>query len=377
MLTGGRAPVTLDLARKFTTCGYDVYVADSIKHHLCYFSNIVKKSFLLPSPAEDKHRYIDILMTILKENKIDALIPTCEEVFYISEALKQLSSIVYVMTDNIEKLNSLHNKYEFNQLIKNDSLINSPKTQLITSMQEYEELQINHAIGYPHVLKPAYSRFASKVRILFEPENVDIAISKTHPWVVQEYVSGKMFCTYTVCYEGEVLANTFYQNPYTAGQYGAGIYFEKIYNSALLTWIKSFVKNINYTGQIAFDVIQKEDGSLWPIECNPRATSGIHLFNHPEQLCDALLGRNTPYIDLEKTKSPMLMLAMLLYGFSIKKFMVFLKDMLKGKDIIFCWRDPLPFLTQFSSVIQFLKVKKEKQISLLEATTHDIEWNGL
>ena len=45
------------------------------------------------------------------------------------------------------------------------------------------------------------------------------------------------------------------------------------------------------TGQFACDLRRDPDGRLWLIECNPRATSGLHLLVHdPEALCAAFTG---------------------------------------------------------------------------------------
>ena len=71
LLTGGRAPVTLDLARRFKQYGYEVYVAESISYHLCRYSNSVKKSFLVPSPANYKSEYINELSSLIKKYKND------------------------------------------------------------------------------------------------------------------------------------------------------------------------------------------------------------------------------------------------------------------------------------------------------------------
>ena len=72
LLTGGRAPATLYLARLLYRQGYDVYVADSIPFYLAKYSNKIKKSFVLPSPHQ-KDEYIASLSDILKKYEIDIL----------------------------------------------------------------------------------------------------------------------------------------------------------------------------------------------------------------------------------------------------------------------------------------------------------------
>lgn len=379
MLTGGRAPVTLDLARKFKEAGHDVYVAESVNHHLCQYSNAVKKCFIVPAPATKKSEYINALLLLIKNYKIDLLIPTCEETFYISVELEQLERLTKVCTDTIDKLNSLHNKFTFNKLIENTGVF-APKTILVSSLAEYYSLINKGEITYPHVLKPAYSRFASQTKIILKSQVLDISISQQRPWVAQHYIHGELICTYSLCYAGKLLANVFYSNNYTAGENSAGISFKLIEDNDLYQWITNFVKKINYTGQIAFDVIRASDGSLWPIECNPRTTSGIHLFLDTQDVPDAFLYNTAVNNDMKTKKCPMLSLAVLIYGLyktrSLAGFSKWIKCFSNGKDVFFRWRDPLPFIGQFVSVMNFFKISLKQNISIIEATTYDIEWNG-
>ncbi|MBA3661014.1 MAG: hypothetical protein H0W64_04775 [Gammaproteobacteria bacterium] len=379
LLTGGRAPVTLDLARRFKHYGHEVYVAETINYHLCRYSNSVKKSFLVPSPAHYKSAYINELSSLIQKYNIDLLIPTCEEIFYISSELEALSRLTKVMVDKINNLDLLHNKFSFNKLIENTE-ISTPETMLVKSMVEYNELINAKQITYPHVLKPAYSRFASQTKFIFASENIKLDISEKRPWVAQAYISGKLICTYSICHEGKILANVFYENNYSAGENGAGISFKRIENAVLFNWITQFVKSLNYTGQIAFDIIEANDRSLWPIECNPRSTSGIHLFSDSLNIPNVFLLNSPIGRSADTKRQPMLSLAMLVYILpnlrSFKKFSAWIKCFLVGKDVIFRWGDPLPFVMQLFAVINFFKISRKQNISLIEATTHDIEWNG-
>lgn len=379
LLTGGRAPVTLDLARRFKQYGHEVYVAESVKYHLCRYSSAVKKSFLVPSPAKYQSEYINALSSLIQKYKIDLLVPTCEESFYIASEQERLSRLTKVLVDKIEKLDLLHNKYSFNKLIENTG-ISVPQTILFTSIIEYNELVRTKKITYPHVLKPAYSRFSSQTKFVFTPEMIKIDITEKRPWLAQTYIPGKLLCTYSICDAGNILANVFYKNNYIAGKNGAGISFKQIENAALFHWLTQFVKSLNYTGQIAFDVIVANDGSLWPIECNPRATSGIHLFPDYLNVPSVFFANSKINTNSARKRQPMLSLAMLIYLLpnlkSLKNLSAWMKCLLTGKDIIFRWRDPLPFVLQLFTALSFFNISRKQHISFIEATTHDIEWNG-
>ena len=75
----------------------------------------------------------------------------------------------------------------------------------------------------------------------------------------------------------------------------------------------------------------------------------------------------------------MLTIAMLMYNLmeqrNFKSFQELLFHMSKAKDVIFSLKDIKPFFAQFYTLFYFYKLAKENQISILEATTHHIEWN--
>lgn len=61
---------------------------------------------------------------------------------------------------------------------------------------------------------------------------------------------------------------------------------------------------------------------------------------------------------------------------SIKEIKNLCLDLKKAKDVVFSWTDLKPFTQQFSSLYHFYVLSRKKGISLLEASTYDIEWNG-
>ena len=52
LLTGGRAPATLDLARHLHHAGCEVFVAESVRYPICRGSNSIKELIMVPSPLQ-------------------------------------------------------------------------------------------------------------------------------------------------------------------------------------------------------------------------------------------------------------------------------------------------------------------------------------
>jgi hypothetical protein len=76
----------------------------------------------------------------------------------------------------------------------------------------------------------------------------------------------------------------------------------------------------------------------------------------------------------------MLMTAMLLYGLPKSlmhgKFSSWWKTFFSSDDVILDFKDPLPFILQLRSILATWAVARREDVSLLEASTFDIEWNG-
>ena len=96
LLTGGRAPATLELARAFHRAGHTVFMAESLRGHLSEPSNAIEQNFLVPPPRQQMPGFINALRDIIARNKIDLLVPTCEELFYIAMGRDQLPCKVFV-----------------------------------------------------------------------------------------------------------------------------------------------------------------------------------------------------------------------------------------------------------------------------------------
>jgi hypothetical protein len=206
-----------------------------------------------------------------------------------------------------------------------------------------------------------------------------VTLHKNSSWVAQGYIRGKEICTYSICHNGRITAHTAYPSTFTAGQ-GATIVFQYMENPAIFNWIKTFVAENHFTGQIAFDFIQTPQGQIYALECNPRATSGIHLLASHPQFVEAFLNPNMDCITPVDNSSHMLSAAMLVYGlpaaFKKKNMTAWIKTFFTSNDVILDYKDPLPFLLQFGSLLAVAKLAREKGISPIEASTFDIEWNG-
>ncbi|SFF70597.1 Predicted ATP-dependent carboligase, ATP-grasp superfamily [Planifilum fulgidum] len=371
LLTGGRAPVALHLARLFREAGFRVLSAESMKYPLLSFSNAVDRCFSLPGPAVDEAGFVEGLASLIREHAVDWLIPTCEETFYVAKYRRELGSFCRVLADDLDTLARLHHKGVFiEELNRAGELV--PKTAVVCDLSDWRRAV--EEIPFPAVLKPAYSRFATQVHFLEEPA-AEPPVSLDRPWVLQERIPGPQFSTYAVAQRGRLTAYSCYRRVFRVGT-GSSITFRHEPEPLLYRWTERLVKRYRYTGQIAFDFIRSdEDGKYYPLECNPRATSGIHLFTDAS-LVEAMTGNPPACAFPDLGVKAMLGIPVLLYGWRQEKPRKWLKTLATHRDVIFDRRDLLPSLGQGISLLYLFMTALRRRIPLLKLTTWDIEWEG-
>ena len=83
LLTGGRAPATLDLARILGRHTSEIFLAESLPFSISSFSRYIKKNYRVPPPRQEAEAFAQHLLEIVQKEEIDLIIPTCEEIFTV------------------------------------------------------------------------------------------------------------------------------------------------------------------------------------------------------------------------------------------------------------------------------------------------------
>ncbi|WP_214326919.1 hypothetical protein [Nonomuraea sediminis] len=354
LITGGRAPVALDLARKFARSGVRVVVAESSRGNLCRASKAVDRTHPVPPPRQAPEAFADALVRIVKREGVDLVVPTCEEIFYVSRARDRLLEHCEVLAAPLDTLRRLHSKWEFIRLAESWGLP-VPRTELGTWSHD----------GTPYVTKPEFSRFGTQVRF-------GGPIPKT--WVAQERLDGPQVCTYSVARDGRLAAHAAYAVDFTAS--GACVSFEPVDHPAAEEWVTTFVARLGFTGQIAFDFVAGD--RVLPLECNPRATSGVHLLG--DELTAALMGESRAVARPDPGKRAMIAMAMLSFGLanvrSARDLRRWARFVATAEDVIATPGDRGPFVAQFGVLWRNWIRSLWTGRTLVGCSTYDIEWNG-
>jgi hypothetical protein len=390
LLTGGRAPVTLELARLFRRAGHRVLMAESLAWHLSKPSAAVAAHFRVPPPRQDPAGFTRALAAIVRREGVDLLVPTCEEIYAVARGRAELDAAgrdrggrgvqlnaPTVLAEPLGKLRGLHDKWRFAQRAQALGLC-VPETRRLESTADLEAAL---AAGGEWVLKPVFSRFAA--RTLLPPHSAAALAaarpSPSQPWVAQAFLRGRQVCTYSLAHHGQLAAHVAYPVEFSAGQ-GAAVAFRAIEHPAALAWVACFVRAEDFTGQIAFDFIEDAAGQVAALECNPRATSGAHLLAGQPGFASAFFGPPAEPVSALKAQPAMLAAGMLLYALPAARSGAarrrWAAAFAASRDVVFNGRDPLPAALQLLSLIPFAAWSLRHHISLLAASTYDIEWNG-
>ncbi|WP_069790330.1 ATP-grasp domain-containing protein [Cyanobacterium sp. IPPAS B-1200] len=351
LLTGGKMTKALQLARSFYSAGHRVILVETHKYWLSghRFSVAVDKFFTIPDPVKDKEGYIDGLLDIVKRENVDIFIPVSSPVasYYDSVAKMVLSPYCKVLHFDVEMTLVLDDKASLCQ--KASSLgLTSPASYLITDVQEILDFDFsknNHkyilkSIKYDSVYRLNMTQFPFEG---MEEYVRSLPISEENPWVMQQFITGQEYCTHSTVLNGKIRLHCCSMSSHFQVNY------EHVDNQKIYEWVEEFVGKLNLTGQISFDFIQTDDGTVYPIECNPRTHSAISMFyNHP-LVADAYLndGDDAPITPLESSKPTFWTyheLWRLTEVRSPQDLSQWWQKVTKGQDGIFSWQDPLPFL---------------------------------
>ncbi|MEL6683947.1 MAG: hypothetical protein AAFN63_07385 [Pseudomonadota bacterium] len=366
LITGARAPAALHLARLLHGAGHHVLMADSLRWPVGAASNACATYLRLPAANGPLDTYADAIADALQAHQIDLVIPTCEEVFYLARIWGQRQMPAPLFAPSFDTLATAHNKYAFVQLAASMGL-NVPQTWELTCHRDLEALPVP---ADQLVFKPVWSRFATRVSL--RPAKPICQPTPADPWVAQRFVAGKEVCAYAIAYQGHLVAVSAYRPTYRAGK-GAGIVFVPDQDPAIADFIRRFVAVTAWNGQLSFDFIRQADGTITAIECNPRATSGIHFFGQAEGFANGLLRGQACAPDV--TDCLGVKAALALYGPLQHPFRVW-RGMARMGDVMTWPGDMGPVWRQVLATLELGAVALRHRISLTAATTHDIAWDG-
>ncbi|MEO1596108.1 MAG: ATP-grasp domain-containing protein [Pseudomonadota bacterium] len=269
LLTLGRLPPAVDIARSFAAAGWRVVVAEPFKRHMAGTSRAVDRSVRVPAPAAGPAAYLEALQRVIDNENVDLVVPVSEETMYVAQlrdALAGQDGAPDVFCAPGADTLALHSKHDFIALAR-DAGLAVPDTARAGTPEAATLAEARDVI-----VKPEYSCSGRGLRRVSRgaalPET-DVA------HIVQAEIAGDEVSGFAMAREGRVLVSCAYRATVRHGS--VAVAFERFNAPAVAAWIEQFVAATKHTGFIAFDFIVDAAGVPHAIECNPRATSGLHF----------------------------------------------------------------------------------------------------
>lgn len=380
LITFGRSFLSLHLARLMGEAGHNVLISDSVPFPITKFSSSVKKTFRTPRPRYEPVEWTQALARIAHEEAVDLIVPVHEGTEILANTVKRYPDLfpdgskLFFSEFDLEA--RLENKYEFQAALKAQG-IPTLDFALIRSQEELEKLEFDGTFA----LKPVYSRGSQEVhKVTAGDLPRGLKFESANPWIAQEWAQGTNFCSYSLCHNGQVKAHAVYPVRYAIDGTSC-LTFESIQHDGITAWVHDCAKAFNFTGQMGLDFIEVPGRGLFTVECNPRATSGILLFDPETGVDRAFFGVNDEVIVPEPGASKMLGPGMLMYGWrrsarQDKSFGEYLRDYLRTDGVILKRRDPGPSLALPLAMGNILAEAARYRVNIPEAFMHDHEWDG-
>lgn len=355
MIVGARMTKTLQLARSFHAAGHRAIIVDTDKYWLSgnRFSNAVAAFYTVPDPQKDKDGYISAMRAIAKQENIDLFIPVAifAVIYFDSNDKQVLSGCSESFHFDADVTRMLDDKFAFAETSRSFGL-SVPKSFKITHPEQVINFDFSNeknkyilkSIPYDQVRRLNLTKLPCATAAETAAFVKSLPISEEKPWIMQEFISGKEYCTHSTVRDGET-------RMYCCCESSAfQVNYENVDNPEIEHWATHFAKELGHTGQLSFDFIEASDGTAYAIECNPRTHSAITMFyNHPG-VADAYLSKEAlaepmqPLADSKPTYWLYHELWRLNEIRSLKQLQTWFKNILRGKDAIFEINDPLPFL---------------------------------
>ena len=351
LVSGGKMTKALELCRAFHDAGHRVVLVESAKYRLSghRFSRGVDVFRTVPdSSSED---YAEALLEIVEQEHVDVYVPVCSPASSVPDARAKslLSGRCEVLHPDAADVERLDDKYQFFRAARLLGLP-VPDTHRVTDPQQVLDFDFSGATR-PYVLKSiAYDPVhrLDLTRLPFGPVDEmaafvrSLPISADNPWILQEFVEGTEYCTHGTVRDGRLTVYCCCES--SAFQ----VNYATVDRPEIRAWVERFVEALGVTGQLSFDFIEDADGTPYAIECNPRTHSAITLFHGHHGLSSAYLSDEDLFSGVvvpDSDARPTYWLYQELWRLAVApERLSRLRTILGGRDAIFDWDDPLPFL---------------------------------
>lgn len=316
LVTGVGMTKGLVLARAFHLAGHRVIGADFEAHGALVCGRVSRSlskfcAMQKPTPTSSD-RYVQSLLNIIQHEQVDLWV-SCSgvasavsdgEAKEVIESQTKCKAIQY----DIKTTETLHEKHTFIQRTQEIGLT-VPETHVVESKEQLRDIFADaKKKGIHYIMKTIGMDDANRGDMTLLPADSETATekavqrinaSKETPWIAQQFIKGKEYCTHAVVIRGVVKVFVACPSLELLMHYEA-LPYDSALSKAMLAFTRKFASasGPEFTGHLSFDFLVEEKDqveqdpnkiTLYPIECNPRAHTAVALFNDTPEMVDAYL----------------------------------------------------------------------------------------
>lgn len=377
LITGARSAAALDIARDFRAAGWRVHLADCTVSRMARWSSLDIHHDRYPAPRQEGDAFRRWVAGAVEELALDLVVPTCEEIFHLATAPMHDALGERLFAPPQETLRRLHDKLLFAQAGRTWGLP-TPESIAIGSAADLDQFMAHSA---DWVIKPRFTRFGGSTLIGPDARRLAaLADAIGDSWMAQRRIRGDEASLHFIAHRGTLCAFAAYGSGWRL-KGRASYAFEPVSQARaehLHSLAEALARGGKLHGQFGCDVMFDEAGEAMIIECNPRATSGVHLLAGDGALARAIGdGVALPPSDQRTVYLGPAMVAFgLPHALASGRISEWRACLANGRDAISRPGDRMPFLGALVDSAKFSLSGFGKGISTTAATTHDIEWNG-
>lgn len=274
LVTAARMPFAVNVMRKLSRRGHEVFAADSLRAAPGLHSSHASRGFVTHPPADDPAGYAAEVAALARDHAVDLIVPGFEDVLPLSVSGRFEAGRPRLFGGPGESLLLAHHKGRFLRWARERGL---PVAELVIAPDRAAFERAAERFGHL-VARRAFSRVGAStvVRAPGEPLGLDrLRFEPGNPWVVQPHVEGEEVSTFVVAREGRVRAHVTYRHPIRARE-GGGIYLVAVDEPELERICAEIVEALGLSGHFGFDFLRGRAGTSL-VECNVRLTAGVSL----------------------------------------------------------------------------------------------------
>ncbi|RHZ55343.1 hypothetical protein CDV55_102000 [Aspergillus turcosus] len=338
---------------------------------------MVVASKLVAPPRKDPCGYVEGVKEAIQQWKIGCIIPIHEEGFCLAES-KDPEILQKLYAPPWEVLIRLHSKWEYAKMARGIGL-GVPEFHLCSSMDDVRRLDPLKEWA----VKPVFGRANTNVHHLRPGKGIPtISINEDCQYIAQEWIYGNRYCSYSIFDRGILRVHSAYPVLETIDG-SSCVYFEACHHARIREYVELLAAHLYpLHGQIGLDFVETTE-SLVTIDCNPRATSGIHLWSGTPYLARVLTGRlkedviTPPHTSQGREVRREVIPGMLMWEHkhvTLERYLKHVWRLVSARDIIWNWSDLMPSLASPFLLTYLYTLCRWRKLTLPDLFQWDLIW---